>query len=104
MFWMRNKENSHPKCTLIWRPEVYYSWSVYHAEIFLCTTLFPQFHPVNVECSGSVGRVLDWGSKGFLFKIHWCNCVVSLSKTLYLLLSIVKHRKTGNAEKLLTGT
>ena len=41
------------------------------------------------ECSGSVGRVLDWGSKCCLFQSHhWgSHCVVSLSMTLYPLLS-----------------
>ena len=41
------------------------------------------------ECSGSVGRVLDLGLKGCWFEPHlWrSHCVVSLSKTLFLLLS-----------------
>ena len=33
------------------------------------------------------GRVLDLGSRGCRFKPHRRHCVVSLSKTLYLLLS-----------------
>ena len=41
------------------------------------------------EVSGSVGRALDWGLKGFWFKLHcqWSRYAVSLSKTLYRLLS-----------------
>ena len=41
------------------------------------------------EHSGSLGRALNWGSKGFSFKSHrrWSHCVVSLSETLYPLLS-----------------
>ena len=40
------------------------------------------------ECSGSVGRALDWGSKGFVsLIISASHCVVTLSKALYLLLS-----------------
>ena len=35
----------------------------------------------------SPGRVLDMGLKGCEFKTDWRHCVVSLSKTLYLLLS-----------------
>ena len=57
-------------------------------------------HSGGKERSGSVGRVLDLGSKDREFEIHWSHCVVSLSKTLYPLLSM-----TGNCltEKLLTG-
>ena len=36
---------------------------------------------------GSVGRVLDWGLKGFEFENYWSHYVLSLSKTLYPLLS-----------------
>ena len=41
------------------------------------------------ERCGSVGRVLDWGSKGCWFQPHrwWSHYVVSLSKALYPLLS-----------------
>ena len=41
------------------------------------------------EHSGSVGRALDWGQKVYWFEPHsrWSHCHVSLSKTLYLLLS-----------------
>ena len=37
----------------------------------------------------TVGRALDWGLKGCYFKTHSrrSHCVVTLSKTLYLLLS-----------------
>ena len=35
----------------------------------------------------SVGRALDMGLEGYLFETHRFHCVVSLSKTLYLLLS-----------------
>ena len=35
----------------------------------------------------SVGRVLDLGSKSHEFETHQGHCVVSLSKTLYPLLS-----------------
>ena len=46
------------------------------------------------ECSGSV-VVLDLGSQGHMFETHWrhCHSVVSLSKTLYPLLS------TGSAQE-----
>ena len=42
-----------------------------------------------MECSGSVGRALDRGLKGCWFELHRRRslCVVSLSKTLYPLLS-----------------
>ena len=43
------------------------------------------YHMTSTECSGSVVRALDLGSQG--------NCVVFLSKTLYLLLS------TGSIQK-----
>ena len=39
------------------------------------------------ERVGSVGRVLDSGSKGHELETHWMYCVVSLIKTLYPLLS-----------------
>ena len=29
--------------------------------------------------NGSVGRALDWGSKGCKFDTHWSYCVVSLN-------------------------
>ena len=29
-----------------------------------------------VECSGSVGRALDWGSKGLYFETHQSQCCV----------------------------
>ena len=60
-----------------------------------------------VERSGSVGRALHWGSKGYLYRSHgrWGHCVVSLSKTLKIS-CLVLPRKTGNptdmTEKLLT--
>ena len=40
-----------------------------------------------MECSGSVSGALDWGSKGCKLETHCrrSNCVVFLSKTLYLL-------------------
>ena len=49
----------------------------------------PACKEFKVEGSGSVGRALDWGLKGCWFEPHhwWCHCVVSLSKTLYPLLS-----------------
>ena len=63
-------------------------------------------HTNIAESSGSVGRALDWGWKGCWFEPH-CrqrHCVVSLSKTLYPLLSTGstsgRHIPT---EKLLTG-
>ena len=33
------------------------------------------------------GRMLDSGSKGLEFVTHWSHCIVSLSMTLYPLLS-----------------
>ena len=41
------------------------------------------------ECSGSVSRMLDWGSKGCWSKPHRCQslCVVSLNRTLCQLLT-----------------
>ena len=41
------------------------------------------------DCGGSVGRALDWGSKGCQFEPHrqQSHYVLSLSKILYLLLS-----------------
>ena len=57
----------------------------------------------NAERSGSVGRVLDWGSKGCWTEPHHqgSHCVVSLTKTLIL----VQPRKTypKMTEKLLIG-
>ena len=52
------------------------------------------------ERIGKVGKALDWGSKGCCFEAHWCHCDVSLSMTLYLLLSTCtdstqKDRKSG---------
>ena len=40
------------------------------------------------ERGESVGRVSDLGSKGFEFETLWGYCIVSMSKTLYPLLSI----------------
>ena len=50
-----------------------------------------------VERSASLGRALDWGSKGCLFEYHHrqSHYVVSLSKTLYPLLSTC----TGSAKE-----
>ena len=44
---------------------------------------------IDEECNGSIGRAINWGSKGCLFETHrrQNHCVVSFSKTLYLLLS-----------------
>ena len=61
------------------------------------------------ERGDSVGRVSDLGWKGCEFETLRRNCVLSMSKTLYQLLSIlVQLRKTGNhpdmTEKSLTGT
>ena len=43
----------------------------------------------NMERSGSVGRVLDWGSLGCYFetRLRRGHCVVSLNKTHYPLIS-----------------
>ena len=53
------------------------------------------------------GRVLDLGSKGHKFKTHRMHCVVSLGKTLYLLLSTgssqEKRKIPRLTETLLTG-
>ena len=76
----------------------------------------PNFYPVNmqhssyklvfssrvensldVENSGSFGRVLDWGSKGCSFETCQSHCVVSLSKTLYLLLSTDSTKEDGKS-------
>ena len=50
-------------------------------------------------------RVLDLGSKGHQFKTHWNQCVVSLSKTLYPMLSTgsAQEHPSDICEKLLTG-
>ena len=39
------------------------------------------------KCSGSVGRVLNWGSMDCYFETHQSHSVVSLGKMLYQLLS-----------------
>ena len=55
---------------------------------------------------GSFGRVFDSGSKGHEFETHHRHCVVSVSKTLYPLLSTpVQPRKTppDMTEELFTG-
>ena len=53
------------------------------------------------------GRVLNLGSKGYMFKTHLWQCIVYLSKTLYPLLSTGStqdSRKSSQAtQKLLTG-
>ena len=41
---------------------------------------------VKMERSGSIGRVLDMGSKSSKFKTHRRHCVVFLSKTIYPLI------------------
>ena len=46
------------------------------------TCVFNGLLQVYGKCSGSVGRALDWGSEGCLFKTHRGHCVVSLSKPL----------------------
>ena len=45
------------------------------------------YHKQTLYNSGSVGRVLDLGSKGCLLQTHLRHCVVSVSKALYSLLS-----------------
>ena len=54
------------------------------------------------------GGVLDLRSWGSFFDARQKHCVVSLSNILYLLLSLVERRKTGNCnnmtENMLTGT
>ena len=47
----------------------------------------PSHTLIFVERSGSVGRGLDWGSKGCWFEAHWSRRVVFLSKKPYLVLS-----------------
>ena len=69
-------------------------------------TLANKCPPKKAEHSGSVGRALDWGSKGCWFEPHHgrSHCVVSLNKTLYQQLSTGSIRKTCDmTEKLLTG-
>ena len=53
-------------------------------------------HFLCINCSGSVDKALGLRSKGCLFETHWRHCVVTLSKTLYPLLSTVQPTKTGN--------
>ena len=68
--------------------------------------IFSYFANPGLECSNSVGRVFELGLKGCMFETHQSHCGVSLSKTLYLLLStalIQKDRKWSQHEKLLTG-
>ena len=51
------------------------------------------------------GRVLDSKSRGCRFEPHWRHhCVVSLSKTLYPLLSKYRKIHPDITEKLFTGT
>ena len=60
-----------------------------------------------MERSDSVGTALHWGSKGCYFESHCrlSHSVVSLSKTLYLLLSSGSTQENclDITEKLLTG-
>ena len=69
----------------------------------------PEFriNPENFRpCEEHSGRVLESRSRGFGFEPHWRHCVVSLSKTLYPLLSTGSTQEdlTDMTEKLLTGT
>ena len=48
MFWMRNKENSFPICTLIWSPAHWYNIGIKH--VFLCFNI----------CCTSEGGVETW--------------------------------------------
>ena len=54
-----------------------------------CTTRLSE----RSAASDTVGRALDWGSKACKFGTHrwWSHCVVSLSKTLYSLVSTVSR-------------
>ena len=67
------------------------SW-VEHGKSFI--TSGPDLQ-IKVECSGSVGRALDWGSKGCLLETRHqrSHYVESLSKTFYLL-NYVMHLVT----------
>ena len=49
--------------------------------------IFSYFTNPGLECSNSVGRSLNLGSKGCMFETHQSHCVVSLRGTLYPLLS-----------------
>ena len=40
-----------------------------------------------LECNDSVGRALDWGTKGCQFETHQSHCIVSLTMACYPLLS-----------------
>ena len=48
-----------------------------------CILIISGLYMYLAEGSGSVGKVLDWGSKDCQFETHRSHCVVSLSKTLY---------------------
>ena len=65
-------------------------------EYKICELIF--FNIKIAKRSGSVGKVLDWGSKGCWFEPHlWPNhCVVSLSRTLYPLLSTGSHQEDSS--------
>ena len=63
MFWLRNKNNNFQLHTLTLGPvTTFISYKIHH--------------------SGSVGRVLDLGSKGCWFETYWCHCVMSEQGTL----------------------
>ena len=51
------------------------------------------------------GRVLDSRPKGRRFELHWCHCVVSLSKNINPSLVLVQPRQTRPfiTERLLMG-
>ena len=53
-------------------------------------------HILFAEFNGSVGKVLDWGSKGCLFATHHrlSECIVSLGHLICCLV-LVQSRKTG---------
>ena len=54
------------------------------------------------EHSGSVGDAIDWGLKAPWFEAHHLksHCIVSLSKTLYPLLSTVKPVLSGHSKNI----
>ena len=82
MFWLRNKKNNYATLS-----EACCTVNILKLQ-FTCP--FETYHIYDLVSRAQwLSRVLDWGSKGCGFQPYRrrSHCVVSLSKTLYLLLS-----------------
>ena len=81
MFWMRNKENSFPICTLIWRPGDQLS-------------LYSKPQNIAMGAQWLSGRVLDLRLRGCVSSLIGVAVLCPSARHIYPSLVLVQSRKT----------